>query len=173
MSARKDDAGKPPISLIPRSGLLAVARVMAKGKIKYGAQNWRSGGGMDWSRLLDAALRHVLAFADGEDYDTGEGGSEELHLANAICCLMFLIEYYEKGIGKDDRFTGEAPKKAAAPIDTCWVVYAEGGMGPPVRLINCLTKFEAEMYVAREKANWPTFTLVMEEEPNAGHSATA
>jgi len=104
MSARKDDTGKPPISLIPRSALLAEARVLAKGKEKYGADNWREGEGLEWRRIIDACIRHVLAFADGEDYDMGEGGSEELHLANARCCLAFLIEYYEKGIGKDDRY---------------------------------------------------------------------
>jgi len=104
MSARKDDAGKPPLSLIPRSALLAEARVMAKGRIKYQAHNWRSGAGLEWSRVIDAALRHIEAFADGEDYDLGEGGSGELHLANARCCLAFLIEYYEYGLGTDDRY---------------------------------------------------------------------
>lgn len=103
MSARKDDMGKPPLSLIPRSALLAEARVMAKGKAKYGAHNWRSGNGMAWSRLIDATMRHLLAFADGEDVDNGESGSGELHLANARCCLAFLIEYYEKQLGQDDR----------------------------------------------------------------------
>jgi hypothetical protein len=102
VSARKDDAGKPPLSLIPRLGLWAVGRVMGKGKVKYGAHNWR--GGMDWSRLLDAAQRHITAFADGEDFDDGEGGTNELHLANAICCLLFLIEYYYRKIGNDDRY---------------------------------------------------------------------
>lgn len=104
MSARKDDAGKPPMSLIPRSALLAEARVLARGRDKYGAHNWRSGGGMAWSRLIDAAMRHLTAFADGEDIDDGEGGSGELHLANARCCLAFLIEYYEKKLGTDDRY---------------------------------------------------------------------
>ena len=102
MSARKDDAGKPPLSLIPRSALLAEARVMAKGAVKYGAHNWRQG--MSWSRLLDAAMRHLTAYADGQDIDDGEGGSGESHLANARCCLAFLIEYAEQGLGEDDRF---------------------------------------------------------------------
>lgn len=113
MSARKDDHGKPPLSLIPRSGLFAVARALAHGKQLYGTHNWR--GGMDWSRLLDAALRHINQFADGEDFDNAPGGSNELHLANAICCLMFLIEYHEKGLGQDDRHSSAAsagPSKA-------------------------------------------------------------
>jgi hypothetical protein len=111
MSARKDDAGKPPISLIPTSALLAEARVMAKGREKYGAHNWRSG--MKWSRVLDAALRHILAYADGQDIDDGEGGSGESHLANARCCLAFLIEYAEKGLGEDDRYKLTDPRVEA------------------------------------------------------------
>lgn len=102
MSARKDDQGKAPISLIPRSALEAEARVMAHGKAKYGAHNWR--GGMEWSRCIDAVLRHVLAFASGEDIDDGQAGSGESHLANARCGLAFLIEFQEKGLGTDDRW---------------------------------------------------------------------
>jgi hypothetical protein len=103
MSARKDDQGKPPLSLIPRTALWAEARVMAHGADKYGRDNWR--GGMSWSRLIDAALRHITAFADGEDIDNGEGGTGESHLANARCCLAFLIEYMEYELGEDDRHT--------------------------------------------------------------------
>ena len=112
MSARKDDSGKPPLSLIPRSALYAEARVMATGAVKYCAHNWR--GGMKWSRLIDAAMRHLTAFADGQDIDDGEGGSNESHLANARCCLAFLIEYAEKGLGEDDRYMTApvSPKQA-------------------------------------------------------------
>lgn len=102
MGAVKNDKGKAPLSLIPRSALIAEARVMAAGREKYTAHNWR--GGMEWSRLLDAALRHITAFNEGQDYDDGEGGTGELHLANARCCLAFLIEYHEQGLGTDDRF---------------------------------------------------------------------
>lgn len=63
----KFDAGKPPLSLISRTALEEEARVMAFGKDKYGEHQWR--GGMNFSRLMDAALRHVYAFADGEDKD--------------------------------------------------------------------------------------------------------
>ena len=113
MSARKDDVGKPPLSLIPKSALYAEARVMAKGRDKYGAHNWREG--MNWSRVIDACMRHLQEFADGNDYDTGEGGSGELHLANARCDLAFLIEYYEKRLGVDDRY--RAPAKPEASDD--------------------------------------------------------
>ena len=67
MSGVKFDTGKPPLGLIPRQALEAEAQVMAFGANKYGRDNWR--GGMDWTRLSDAALRHITAFVDGEDVD--------------------------------------------------------------------------------------------------------
>lgn len=95
----KFDAGKPPLSLISRTALEEEAKVMEFGKQKYGTHNWRAG--MDFSRLMDATLRHVYAFADGEDMDKETGLS---HLAHARCCLAFLLEYQGKRIGKDDRY---------------------------------------------------------------------
>jgi len=97
--AMKKDIGKPPLSLISRAALEEEARVMAFGAGKYGTHLWRQG--MDFSRLMDAALRHVYAFADGEDMDKETGLS---HLAHARCCLAFLLEYQGKRIGKDDRY---------------------------------------------------------------------
>jgi hypothetical protein len=97
--AVKFDAGKPPLGLISRTALEEEAKVMAYGVSKYGIHNWRAG--MDFSRLMDAALRHVYAFADGEDLDKETGLS---HLAHARCCLAFLLEYQGKSLGTDDRF---------------------------------------------------------------------
>ena len=97
--AKKFDTGKPPMSLISRTALEEEAKVLAFGAEKYGAHNWRAG--MDFSRLMDACLRHVYAFADGEDVDKETGLS---HLAHARCCLAFLLEYQGKRLGKDDRF---------------------------------------------------------------------
>nr|WP_142850688.1 dATP/dGTP diphosphohydrolase domain-containing protein [Telmatospirillum sp. J64-1] len=98
-TAQKFDSGKPPMGLIPRSALVAEAEVLAFGAKKYAKHNWR--GGMEWSRLVDAALRHITAWNEGQDTDPETGAS---HLAHARCCLGFLIEYQEKGTGTDDRF---------------------------------------------------------------------
>lgn len=97
--AVKFDAGKSPLGLISRTALEEEAKVLAFGAGKYGTHNWRSG--MDFSRLADAALRHVYAFVDGEDFDSETGLS---HLAHARCCLAFLLEYQGKRIGTDDRY---------------------------------------------------------------------
>lgn len=102
----KYDMGKPPLDLINRRALEAEAQVMAYGATKYGRDNWR--GGMDWSRLIAATLRHVTAFGDGEDNDQETGLS---HLAHARCCLAFLIQYQVTCRDRDDRH-GRSQQKA-------------------------------------------------------------
>lgn len=95
----KFDAGKPPISLIPRSALVEEAQVLAFGAQKYDRHVWRDG--MQWSRLIDACLRHLTAFNEGEDIDQESGLS---HLAHARCSLGFLIEYSKTHKELDDRY---------------------------------------------------------------------
>ena len=96
--ARKFDIGKPPLSLIPRRASEEEARVLDFGRQKYGAWNWSKG--MDWSRLIDAGMRHLMAFADGESVDPESGLS---HLAHARACLGFLLEYEKEHPELDDR----------------------------------------------------------------------
>lgn len=62
-----------------------------------GRSNWRKG--MLWSRLADAALRHLLKWVSGSRVDEETGLS---HLAHAMCCLMFLLNYEQTGLGEDD-----------------------------------------------------------------------
>ena len=97
--AIKHDQGKPPMSLLSRTALEEVAKVMAFGAQKYAAHNWRSG--FTWSRTLDAAARHLYAFIDGEDKDPESGLS---HLAHAMCCLMFTLEFEKTHPELDDRW---------------------------------------------------------------------
>lgn len=97
--ANKYDAGKVPLDLIPRSALMGLGEVLQMGAVKYDKHNWRKG--MDWSRLVAASLRHLTAWNEGESIDPESGKS---HLKHAMCCLAFLIEYEEKGLGTDDRF---------------------------------------------------------------------
>lgn len=98
MAGVKHDNGKVQLSLLPYGPLCEIARVLEFGAKKYGRNNWR--GGMKWTRLYDAALRHIRASLDGEDLDPETGLP---HVAHAACSLMFLAEYYRKGIGEDDR----------------------------------------------------------------------
>lgn len=105
MSGVKHDQGKAPISLIARSALEKEAAVMAFGASKYGRDNWRSG--IAWSRCLDAALRHIIAFVDGEENDPETG---ICHLAHARCNLAFLIEYQKTHPELDDRHGSKTGK---------------------------------------------------------------
>lgn len=97
-TGRKDDSAKPPIELIPAVALEEIAKVLAFGKRKYSAWNWT--GGIAWSRLLGAALRHLWSYARGEDKDPESGLS---HLAHAGCCVVFLIWHERFRRDLDDR----------------------------------------------------------------------
>jgi hypothetical protein len=98
-NALKYDEDKPPMNLLSREALEQTALVMAFGKQKYDAHNWRKG--FQWSRPLSAAMRHIMAFNDGEDKDPESGLS---HLAHAACCIMFLLEFEKTHQELDDRF---------------------------------------------------------------------
>jgi hypothetical protein len=87
------------MNLLSREALEQTAMVMAFGKEKYAAHNWRKG--FAWSRPLSAAMRHLMAFNDGEDKDPESGLS---HLAHAACCIMFLLEFEKTHKDLDDRF---------------------------------------------------------------------
>ena len=99
----KYDAGKPPLSRLPREFLEQTAKVLEFGAKKYAWNNWKKG--ISYHRVLDAAMRHLTAFADNETIDPESGLS---HLAHASCCLAFLLTYEtnpEIYKNFDDRFS--------------------------------------------------------------------
>lgn len=98
MSGTKHDSGKVMLELLPFESLEQIAQVLTFGAKKYAAHNWR--GGFAWSRLLGACLRHLFAWARGQDNDPESGLS---HLAHAGCCILFLIAHVVNGYGEDDR----------------------------------------------------------------------
>jgi len=118
LGGKKFDQGKAPLGMLPRVALEQEAQVMEFGAKKYGKFNYRKG--MKWSRLIDAALRHIYAFADGQDKDEETGLS---HLAHARCCLGFLLDYEANSLGEDDRKPNE---KAIPAVDTKHVPPAGG-----------------------------------------------
>jgi hypothetical protein len=97
--AKKFDHEKPPLSLISSIWINGVGQVLAFGCKKYGAHNWRNG--LELSRLLSAALRHIFAFIGGEDLDPETGLN---HLDHASCCLMFARELFATRNDMDDRY---------------------------------------------------------------------
>ena len=110
----KFDDNKPPVGLIPRSATLEEAYVLAFGAQKYGTHNWRQG--MKWQRLINASMRHILAFNEGEDFDPESG---LCHLAHARCCLSFLIEYMTTHPEFDDRHKYHHHCKAEEAQKSC------------------------------------------------------
>ena len=107
----KHDNGKPQWSLLPWQATEEVIRVLEHGATKYGAYNWRKG--TQWRRYIDAAMRHLMAFNFGEDSDKESGFS---HLAHAVCCLLFLIDFQKSGRGTDDRIKDPDTAKGGLPF---------------------------------------------------------
>ena len=101
--ALKYDNGKAPISLIPVEAVIGEAAVFGFGATKYGRHNFRLG--LEHTRVLDAAMRHILAIVNGEDIDPESGLP---HWAHARCCLAMYAFYQVNGIGIDDRHTNQS-----------------------------------------------------------------
>jgi hypothetical protein len=92
---------KPPLALIPGPALVHLADAFRDGAGKYGPANWRNDP-VTTSTYINAALRHVLAYFDGEDVAEDSG---VLHLAHAMGCLAILIDADAQGTLNDDRPT--------------------------------------------------------------------
>jgi Domain of unknown function (DUF5664) len=107
MSGTKHDQGKPDWTLLDRTAMEEVCRVLMKGSEKYGRSNWRKG--LDKERLLAASIRHIVASNDGELKDPEFGTS---HLAHAICGLMMSLHFELKG-GKNEQSQDKVPQSGA------------------------------------------------------------
>ena len=95
----KFDNEKPQISLIPSEVITGMAEVLTFGARKYNKFNWLAG--INYSRLIDAANRHLLAFQRGEDLDNESGKS---HLLHCMVNLAFLYYFTNHKPELDDRW---------------------------------------------------------------------
>lgn len=100
-SGQKYDQEKPRMDLLDSSWLEGVAQILTFGAKKYAAHNWR--GGIELSRLIAAAMRHIASFNAGEDLDPESG---KPHLYHASCCLMFASWMFNNRPDLDDRYKG-------------------------------------------------------------------
>lgn len=100
----KHDDNKPPVGLISSRAIIEEAKVMGFGCDKYDAHNWRKG--ISWQRLVNALLRHALAYNNGEMYDPETGIS---HMAHIRCCAGFLLEYEATHPELNDLTKGATP----------------------------------------------------------------
>ena len=100
------DEGKPAFAHLPWGGLLAVCEVQAYGHEKYkDFNNYRKG--MEVTRNLSCALRHIVAWLCGQDNDPESGKS---HLGHAAARILFVLQNQHDGTAIDDRF--KMPTKA-------------------------------------------------------------
>lgn len=120
----KHDTGKAPLSLLDRHAMEQIGAVLAFGAKKYAAHNWR--GGIAYSRLLDAALRHLYAFADGEDLDPESGLP---HVAHAGCCVVFLLGMMKHRPDMDDRWSTAAKLENALMSDVLTQTFGDLSTG--------------------------------------------
>ena len=100
-TGKKHDTGKPPITLLGRDFLEGTAQVMRFGAEKYNRYNWC--GGISHTRLADAAMRHLIAWASGEDIDHESGLP---HIDHASASLNMLRGNQRLHPELDDRYRG-------------------------------------------------------------------
>ena len=103
----KDALGtaKVPFSTVPANVLAEVAVAMAEGARKYGRHNYRVVG-VRSSVYYDAALRHLVAWWEGEDVDPDSGVP---HVVKAITTLFVLRDAMLNQNAEDDRPPRSAP----------------------------------------------------------------
>lgn len=90
---------KPPMSPIPPVAILQLGQAMKNGREKYGQMNWRIDH-VSATVYYDAALRHLLAWFDGEDYASDSGVH---HLAHVMACMAILLDAESCDMLNDDR----------------------------------------------------------------------
>ena len=111
MGGVKHDLGKPQLDLLPSMALLAIGEVLGDGGKIYGRENWR--GGIAQSRLIAAAMRHLLKWKDVSHIDPDSGYS---HLAHAACGILFALEQECRGqTHLDDSWVAVRDLGAAEP----------------------------------------------------------
>ena len=100
MTGIKHDQDKPRMDLLDADALEGLAKVLTFGAKKYAAHNWR--GGITYSRLIAAALRHTFALLRGERLDPESGLPHVDHLG---CCWMFLSSMMKNRPDMDDLYS--------------------------------------------------------------------
>lgn len=90
---------KPRLSLVPPVGLIYAALAMANGADRYGPYNWREKK-VQTMIYLEAAMRHILSYQDGEECAKDSGVP---HLGHALACLLIIIDAKETGNLVDNR----------------------------------------------------------------------
>ena len=102
----KDSIGstKVPLALCPATASAEQALAHLEGLTKYGAWNWRAVG-VRSSIYLDAAMRHLTKWQNGEERDAKTGVH---HLGSVMACCAIILDSKARGNLRDDRPPGIA-----------------------------------------------------------------
>ena len=96
--ALRYNQGKLEWSLVDFDSLEGLVRVLEYGKDKYARDNWRLG--MPVTQVTESLMRHLFAFAKGEDVDPESGCR---HISHVLCNAMFLEYILREKQHYDDR----------------------------------------------------------------------
>lgn len=97
---------KIPMHLVPPIAVAHLARAFENGVGKYGPFNWREKT-ISSTVYYGAAMRHLMAWYDGEDLAPDSGVH---HLAHAMACLAMVLDGQSIGKLNDNR-----PPKGGLP----------------------------------------------------------
>ena len=92
----KYDGGKLQYSLIPPVATKALAEVLTFGANKYAPNSWQTVEEGE-RRYLDAAMRHLEAWRDGESTDDESGYS---HLKHCLTNIAFLLHFEQERLNE-------------------------------------------------------------------------
>ncbi len=118
----KDQIGltKAPLRLVPPALVIEVAAAMKNGAEKYGPYNWREQA-VSLNVYIEAALRHIYAFMDGEEVAEDSGVK---HIAHAAACLGIILDAASIDKLIDDRPTpGAAATLMGRQVQQAAVTY--------------------------------------------------
>ena len=90
---------KVSLSKIPGVAKLHCALAMMDGAVKYDPYNWRNNSVLA-TIYIDAAMRHLQAWLDGEEYAPD---SRVHHLGHVMACCAIVLDAQEGGNLIDDR----------------------------------------------------------------------
>ena len=110
-------SNKIPLTLLSPIACAKWAVAQFSGLLKYGAWNWRAAG-VRSSVYLDAARRHLDAYASGEAVDPIDGTD---HRANVMACMAILIDAEAAGKLTDDRPPSVDLRPAYAEVEALMV----------------------------------------------------
>ena len=98
--AQTYDEGKEPLAWLPWAAITELAKVQQYGHTKYkDFNNYRKG--LEVSRNLSCALRHIRDYLSGVDVVAESGLSP---LAHALCRVAFVLQNIADGVEIDDRY---------------------------------------------------------------------